>query len=1724
MGTSFQRCFLYVAFGVLLTCDSIVPATLNFANHNSTIRINSGSRLIVGSQISGWDGTLHQEGLVEGQSIVFDGGILRDQDTPAFFRGTYDSDASQHLTLDGSKTLRMVAGDFTKRILVSGTDNKIDGQATFASDTDAAPNIELQDASTTLSLGFQGKVDLFIGLNGGMVTLSDDLCFADEKKFVGDGTINLNNKTLELGGADVHFTNTLYFNDATDVVLKSKTAISGLWTFKGIGAKKDAQIIGNGNILDLGATGTIRVVSGTTLYMTDIKLKGLGLNRGSIVFDDDTSSIRLSDAEIELSNNYSVTTGGFYVEGASRIVTKDKKLVFAQEGTLTVDGVACEYDTLDFSDDYNIIPANAGASSANITLLNNGIVRSIGGLVRQNSDTLLHLSKNNSMALNYGIKNNSMALNYGIKNNSNALLYGLRVNSRALAYGIKNNSMALNYGIKNNSNALLYGLRVNSRALAYGIKNNSMALNYGIKNNSNALLYGLRVNSRALAYGIKNNSMALNYGIKNNSNALLYGLRVNSRALAYGIKNNSMALNYGIKNNSNALLYGLRVNSRALAYGIKNNSNALNYGIKNNSNALLYGLRVNSRALAYGIKNNSMALNYGIKNNSNAIFYCCKNASNAILLLQEKIKNNSMALNYGIKNNSNAIVYIKSELEGDTSWSTRIDANSNTLLYLTKNISNALVYGVKNNSMALNYGLKNNSNAILSNSNSIINNSNAIVENDAQITNNSNALLYGLRVNSRALAYGIKNNSMALNYGLKNNSNAILSNSNSIINNSNAIVENDAQITNNSNALVAAGDLAAQTSNALLYGLRTNSRALVYGIKNNSNAILSNSNSIINNSNAIVENDQQIVNNSNALVAVGDLAAQTSNALAYGLRTYSNAILSNSNSIINNSNAIVQNDADITTNASDIATNETSIRYNSNAVQVLAGGSLLARQNSNALAYCCRTTSNALAYALRTYSNAILNNSTSIINNSNAIVAGGGGGTSDLAIQNSNAIVVGGGGGTSVLAIQNSNALAYGLRTYSNAILSNSNSIINNSNAIEWNDQQITNNSNAVAYCCKNASNAILSLQNLVNQNSSAIEYGITGNSNALLSLQELANQNSNSIAENNMQITNNSNALVAAGDLAMQNSSAIVYIKAELEGDTSWTTRIDANSNTLLSLTKNISNALNYGVKNNSNALAYCCRTTSNALAYALRTYSNAILSNSTSIINNSNAIVQNDRQIVSNSNAVVYGLRTYSNAILKLVDENATLYLLKQNSQALVDNIKETSNALVYGLKNNSNALVYGIKNNSNVLVYGIKNNSNVLMAFDTKVRHNSHAIVYLGRKEQVVSNPFASDIVQSDLILNSTEILFHEIYLNLSKKIVVTCDSVLDGENNIIWFSNDNSLIEVGDGASLTLRNIKLRGFSPAHVSLQGEGQIFFDSNVNIELDPNETDMENGFIGMTQTFTFVGDNNVINGKNFTLFLDNKDIVIQENASLAFRDVVIHNLDSRDVICMDNTATLSFSNVSFDLYQDYVFDAGKINVSDTLSLVGNYIFTYQSTQPLTVSNNSMLYLDTNVTLSYDPLDGGTDKLTFEDSTSCLYMKNSTLHVTSTGLSLTKGKLIVDGLAGLTAETLYDPDYGRFIKGGIEFGNQQLADDLSIEVLSKGILSFDEGMFSYKNINQDSLEMHTALSFIQMQAGISLKLQESLNLGVGVLEKSNRSYLVKYPGKTLIGTINIAS
>jgi hypothetical protein len=745
-------------------------ASINFDDKSGTFKIGGASTLkIVSSPLTINAGTLKKSVTA---NIV--GEVVFSNDN-CLSRQSVTNNQLSKILLRGDDGYIGDPSAIINGIGVSNKRNRLEGSVVLNSP------VTLQDLNTTLTLAIQNVFNQNIRLNNGFVALEDGFTFADDVCFTGSGKVNLHGHRLTFGGTPLSWPDPILWQNASDFELHSKMTVTGLWLFSG-----NAQITGNGNILDLTNGGSLWIKSGSTLYLADIKLKGLGTGR--IVFESETSQLKLSQVEIEMDSNHTITIGGVYVEGPTTIVTKDKSFTLSTLGSMTVDGVSLYYDNGSLPFQLGILPSIlSDPNSKFIARLNGGTIKNSANqeLIKATSDALLRLTTNNSNALLFCCKNLSNSLLFDSKNLSNTILRLTTNNSNALLSGIKHNSDALLRLTANNSNALLFCCKNLSNSLLFDSKNLSNTILRLTTNNSNALLSGIKHNSDALLRLTANNSNALLFCCKNLSNSLLFDSKNLSNTILRLTANNSNALLSGIKHNSDALLRLTTNNSNALLFCCKNLSNSLLFDSKNLSNTILRLTANNSNALLSGIKHNSDALLRLTTNNSNALLFCCKNLSNSLLFVNKNL--------------------------------------SNTILYFNKNLSNTILRLTTNNSNALLFCCKNLSNSLLSNNKNL---SNAILR---LTTNNSNALLFCCKNLSNSLLFVNKNLSNTILYLNKNLSNTILRLTS---NNSNALLF---CCKNLSNSLLFVNK---NLSNTILYLNKNLSNTILYLHKNDSNAIL----------------------------------------------------------------------------------------------------------------------------------------------------------------------------------------------------------------------------------------------------------------------------------------------------------------------------------------------------------------------------------------------------------------------------------------------------------------------------------------------------------------------------------------------------------------------------------------------------------------------------------------------------------------------------------------------------------------------------------------------------------------------------------------------------------------------------------------------------------------------------------------------------------------------
>lgn len=368
----------------------LADSKVNFGSRTSAITLENGSTMRVNPTLMTINrGTINRKenALITGSPIRFNRGSFIYYNSQSDITGVLNTQGDGTFELgqnpDPVDTDIIVAnpGGLYNSISMKPGANFLRGQPLFL----GGSTVSLEDGSTLLAIAIQNTLNTNVALNGGYLFLQDDLRLGDDATLNGDGQVIFNNRRLSLGGKSSTWTGNIIWNSALDIQLNSFTRLEGSWSFYG-----DGQINGNGNVIDISNGGAIIIQENSTLRLSGVKIKGLG---SGAIFMENGAQIRLSGTDIEMDDDYIINSGGFYIDGNSTIITKDKYLTFASSldshGSLTVDRVALTYDHQDYVDHFNIRPLRIqDPNHKYINIINNGAIRHF----RQESITFLDYS------------------------------------------------------------------------------------------------------------------------------------------------------------------------------------------------------------------------------------------------------------------------------------------------------------------------------------------------------------------------------------------------------------------------------------------------------------------------------------------------------------------------------------------------------------------------------------------------------------------------------------------------------------------------------------------------------------------------------------------------------------------------------------------------------------------------------------------------------------------------------------------------------------------------------------------------------------------------------------------------------------------------------------------------------------------------------------------------------------------------------------------------------------------------------------------------------------------------------------------------------------------------------------------------------------------------------------------------------------------------------------
>ena len=249
----------------------------------------------------------------------------------------------------------------------------------FSSQINAA-NGDIIESGSALKSGFKiisGTVKFrscmpvagIIEFENNVLDLESDLKLDNTTTINSWGTIEGNGHKLEIGTSVNSWSGTPTFNNVHLSLSAYENVVTDIQTFSGV-----SSISGNGNILDISNGGRIKVTSGSTLYITDLVIKGIGLTKGR--FDiANGAEVVFSNVTLEMQDSCSTSSGTFRFKGPGNILVKNYTWNFNTGSNVIIDGVSVWKDVVGNYLYYGDVVFADGV----LTLANNGYIKFIYG-------------------------------------------------------------------------------------------------------------------------------------------------------------------------------------------------------------------------------------------------------------------------------------------------------------------------------------------------------------------------------------------------------------------------------------------------------------------------------------------------------------------------------------------------------------------------------------------------------------------------------------------------------------------------------------------------------------------------------------------------------------------------------------------------------------------------------------------------------------------------------------------------------------------------------------------------------------------------------------------------------------------------------------------------------------------------------------------------------------------------------------------------------------------------------------------------------------------------------------------------------------------------------------------------------------------------------------------------------------------------------------------------
>jgi hypothetical protein len=331
----------------------------------------------------------------------------------------------------------------------------------------------------------------------------------------------------------------------------------------------------------------------------------------------------------------------------------------------------------------------------------------------------------------------------------------------------------------------------------------------------------------------------------------------------------------------------------------------------------------------------------------------------------------------------------------------------------------------------------------------------------------------------------------------------------------------------------------------------------------------------------------------------------------------------------------------------------------------------------------------------------------------------------------------------------------------------------------------------------------------------------------------------------------------------------------------------------------------------------------------------------------------------------------------------------------------------------------------------------------------------------------------------------------------------NSVLLNGGNLIL----NADLELGASAQITgTGSINLTAFAldltgpslvwTSTLLMQGANGII---NLNNSLSLLSTWTVNGMV------TINGNNNIFD------FGPHSHIAIAPNSQLRFKNIILSNISTSKISCLDDTSIISLNNVTWIQNGDFEFSTGRMNFVNNVDISGTYSFVYESSQTSTINQNSQLYVHSGIdfVLGKQSIDSVVQPLAFVDRTSLMKLEDCMLSVNPNGLQLTRGTIATVRNVTVDINSTSTAD-------GLVLGDGTVNNDLEFNLYPGSTIVFPNGHLTFNLTALNLIRAMSESAKLIREADSVFYLAESLILRNFTIQVNSATPLMTAPGKSL--------